>query len=134
MEDKKFVLVGEGPTKSKLEKKSPDNVDFKEFYDREKLPELYSAIDVFVTASTCDTLGLSTLEANACGTPVAAADLEPFNQTILEENGSRFEFSNIADMRGSVKDCLENNRDTRKAVKEYSIEKTLDRLEEIYEV
>jgi glycosyltransferase involved in cell wall biosynthesis len=134
MEDKKFVLVGEGPTKSKLEKKAPDNVDFKEFYDREKLPEFYSALDVFVTASTCDTLGLSTLEANACGTPVAAADVEPFNQTILEENGSRFEFRNIADMKASVKDCLEKNRDTRKAVKEYSIEKTLDRLEEIYEV
>jgi hypothetical protein len=37
-------------------------------------------------------------------------------------------------MKASVKDCLEKNRDTRKAVKEYSIEKTLDRLEEIYEV
>lgn len=132
MGDKKFVLVGEGPQRPKLEKRAPENVEFRDFLDREELPEFYTAMDVFVTASTCDTLGLSTLEANACGTPVAAADVEPFNRTIQDENGSRFEYGNIESMKASVENCLDNSRDTRGSVKKYSIEETVNQLEEIY--
>ena len=133
MPEKRFVLVGEGPERPKLEKKAPDNVVFRDFLERDKLPEFYSRIDVFVTASTCDTLGLSTLEANACGTPVAAADVKPFDRTIKEGNGSRFEYGDIGSMKASVQNCLEKDRDTREAVKKYSIEETLNQLEKIYE-
>lgn len=132
MPDTKFVLVGEGPQRSKWEKKASENVDFKDFLPREKLPEYYSSIDVFITASTCDTLGLSTLEANACGTPVAAADVPPFDRTIEEANGERFEFGDIESMKNAVRKCIEEERDTRSAVEHYSLEKTIDELEEIY--
>ncbi|MFW6321295.1 MAG: glycosyltransferase, partial [Halohasta sp.] len=63
----RFVLVGEGPVRRSLERHAPDNVTIRDFLPRERLPVFYSSLDVFVTASTCDTLGLSTLEANACG-------------------------------------------------------------------
>ncbi|MFO7793440.1 MAG: glycosyltransferase [Candidatus Nanohaloarchaea archaeon] len=133
MGDKKFVLVGEGPERPKLERLAPENVEFKDFMDRENLPASYSAMDVFITASTCDTLGLSTLEANSCGTPVAAADVEPFNRTIQNGNGSRFKYGDIESMKEAVEDCLNNSRNTREAVKKYSIEETVNQLEEIYE-
>lgn len=133
MEETRFVLVGEGPQRKKLENKSPENVEFRDFLDREKLPGFYSSIDVFLTASNCDTLGLSTLEANACGTPVAAPDLKPFNQTIKSENGSLFEFGSTESMRKSVEKCLRKDMDTRNAVEKYSIQKTIDRLEKLYE-
>ncbi len=133
MENCRFVLVGEGPSRSTWEKKAPENVEFRDFVDREELPKYYSSMDVFITASTCDTLGLSTLEANACGTPVAAADVEPFSRTIQYENGARFDYGDIDDMEEAVRDCLENKRDTRGAVKDFSLEKTIDELEDIYE-
>ncbi len=133
MEDCRFVLVGEGPSRSGWEKKAPKNVEFRDFVDREELPKYYSSMDVFITASTCDTLGLSTLEANACGTPVAAADIEPFSRTIQSGNGARFGYGDIDDMERAVRDCLENERDTREVVKDFSLEKTIDELEEIYE-
>lgn len=132
MPDTKFVLVGEGPQRNKWEKKAADNVEFKDFLPREDLPKYYSSIDVFITASTCDTLGLSTLEANACGTPVAAADVPPFDRTIEEENGERFEFGDVESMENAVRKCIEKERDTRSAVENYSLEKTIDELEEIY--
>lgn len=133
MDGCRFVLVGEGPSRSKWEKNAPGNVEFRDFVDREELPKYYSSMDVFITASTCDTLGLSTLEANACGTPVAAADVEPFSRTIQNENGARFSYSDLEDMERAVRDCLDNERDTREAVKDFSLEKTIDELEEIYE-
>ena len=132
MRDQKFVLVGEGPERKSLEKEAPENVEFRDFLDREELPEFYSSISVFITASTCDTLGLSTLEANACGTPVASADVNPFDRTIQEDNGARFEYGSIDEMESAVRSCIEEKRDTRDAVMKYSLNETINRLEEIY--
>lgn len=134
MPDARFVLVGEGPERCNWEKEAPENVEFRDFLEREELPVFYSSIDVFVSPSTCDTLGLSTLEANSCGTPVAAVDRPPFDRTIQEENGERFKYQDIEDMKRAVKDCLKKERDTRSAVEKYAIEHTIDQLEELYGV
>lgn len=127
------VIVGEGPKKPQIEKMAGENVKTMDFLDREILPEFYSGIDVLATASTGDTLGLSTLEANACGTPVVAADVEPFNRTIKSENGERFEFGDIGGMVQAVRKALSKSYRTRKAAEKHCIEKTIDMLESIYE-
>lgn len=130
--DYTFVIVGEGPCRTKLECHAPDNVDFADFLPREQLPVFYSSLDVFVTASTADTLGLSTLEANACGTPVAAADVPPFTDTITTGNGERFDRERLESMVAAVETCLTTDTDTRAAVEQYSIDNTLAQLEGIY--
>ncbi|WP_280537040.1 glycosyltransferase [Halopenitus sp. POP-27] len=130
----RFVLVGEGPERDALERTAPENVTFKDFLPREDLPTFYSSIDVFLTASTCDTLGLSTLEANACGTPVAAADVPPFDETIGKANGARFAYGDLEEMKRAVEDCLRHDRDTRSAVERFSVTETIDELERIYGV
>lgn len=127
-----LLIVGEGPRKEELSEKAPENVVFMDFLDREKLPEFYSGIDVFLTASTGDTLGLSPLEANACGTPVVAPDVYPFDETIKLENGRRFELGNSEDMAKKIEDCLEEDLDSRESVKKYSLEKTIEQLLNVY--
>jgi 1,2-diacylglycerol 3-alpha-glucosyltransferase len=87
---------------------------------------------VFVTASTADTLGLSTLEANACGTPVAATDTAPFNRTIGPENGERFAYGDLTAMADAIETCLSASYDTRAAVERYAVEYTLDQLLKLY--
>jgi len=134
MPETSFELVGEGPVRNALERDAPANVRFRDFLPREELPAFYSALDVFVTASTCDTLGLSTLEANACGTPVAAADVSPFDETIGEANGARFARGDLDDMERAVGDCLDGDRRTREAVEGFSVTRTIDELESIYGV
>jgi 1,2-diacylglycerol 3-alpha-glucosyltransferase len=131
--DATFVIVGEGPEKEKLEENAPENVVFKDFLDREDLPGYYSMLDIYVTASTGDTLGLSPLEANACGTPVVAPDVHPFNSTIGEQSGERFEYGELDDMEEKIRVCLRKNYTTRESVKQYSMSKTIDQLEEVYE-
>ena len=128
----RYVLVGEGPARPELERQAPDNVEFRDFLPREQLPTFYSSLDVFVTASTCDTLGLSTLEANACGTPVAAANVQPFRETIGPENGARFEYGDLDEMQAAIEDCLSTDRRTRAAVERFAIDRTIDDLEAIY--
>ncbi len=127
-----FLVVGEGPQRPRLEPRAPDNVTFRDFLPREQLPRFYSSLDAFVTASTADTLGLSTLEANACGTPVAATNVPPFTRTIGPENGVRFEFGDGEDMAAAIDRCLSESWSTRPAVKQYSVDRTITRLERIY--
>lgn len=127
-----ILIVGEGPEKQKLKDKAPENVSFMDFLDREKLPEFYSGIDIFATASTGDTLGLSTLEANACGTPVVAADVYPFNETIQNQNGTRFNLNEEGDLTKKIEEVIGKELSTREAVNKYSLNKTIDQLESLY--
>ncbi len=127
-----FVIVGEGPYRDSLERAAPDNVELRDFLPREELPTFYSSIDTFVTASTADTLGLSTLEANACGTPVAATDAPPFDRTIGPDNGERFAYGDLDSMVEAIETCLATDRETRAAVERYSVGYTMDHLEQLY--
>lgn len=127
-----YLIVGEGPQKEKLIKKAPDNVKFMDFLDREKLPEFYSGIDLFITASTGDTLGLSPLEANACGTPVVAPNVYPFNNTLNSQNGEKFSREKERDMISKINKTLKGDYNTREAVNRYSLSETIDQLEELY--
>ncbi len=125
-------IVGEGPQKEKIKRLSPQNVLMKDFLPRERLPEFYTGIDVFVTASTADTLGLSVLEANACGTPVVAPNVEPFTHTVADGNGLRYTKGDIRDLGGKVENALSGDFEPREAVMKFSLSKTIDQLEGIY--
>ena len=127
-----FLVVGEGPHRPDLVAGAPSNVTFRTFLSREELPRFYSAIDAFVTASTADTLGLATLEANACGTPVAAADVDPFTETIGPKNGARFKYGDLNEMATAVEQCLDESWQPREAVEQYSVERTIQELERLY--
>jgi glycosyltransferase involved in cell wall biosynthesis len=65
------VIVGDGPSRTSLEKKYPA-AQFVGAKTGEDLVRHYSASDVFVFPSKTDTFGLVVLEALACGVPVAA--------------------------------------------------------------
>lgn len=127
-----FVLVGEGPKRETLADNSPENIEFKDFLERPQLPKFYSSLDVFVTASTGDTLGLSTLEANACGTPVVSPDIHPFDRTIEEGNGLRYKKGDLDDFTEKVENALNSEWETRNEVKEYSLDRSMKKLLEIY--
>ncbi len=65
------TVVGDGPQRSELQAAYPE-VDFVGYKRGAELTAYYADADVFVFPSLTDTFGLVMLEANACGTPVAA--------------------------------------------------------------
>ncbi|HLP15268.1 MAG TPA: glycosyltransferase family 1 protein [Bacteroidota bacterium] len=69
----KFVLAGDGPARTELEKRMPDAV-FLGHLSSQHLAQAYASSDVLVFPSRTETFGNVTLEAMACGTvPICAA-------------------------------------------------------------
>jgi glycosyltransferase involved in cell wall biosynthesis len=65
------VVVGDGSARAALQRRHPE-VLWTGLKHGEDLARHYSAADVFVFPSRTDTFGVTMLEANACGVPVAA--------------------------------------------------------------
>lgn len=70
------VVLGAGPALARLQAQFPahqhPHIHWLPQTDHARLQPYYAAADVFVFPSRTDTFGLVMLEANACGTPVAA--------------------------------------------------------------
>lgn len=66
-----IVFAGNGPAENKLKEVLPQ-AHFLGWVDRQVLPGLYSAADLFVLPSKFDTFSMATLEALSCGLPVIA--------------------------------------------------------------
>mmetsp|Transcript_1090 Transcript_1090/g.2443 ORF Transcript_1090/g.2443 Transcript_1090/m.2443 type:complete len:433 (-) Transcript_1090:10-1308(-) len=78
-----LVLVGDGPSRSKLEsivetKRLP--VTFLGMLPNETLPPIYRSVDCFVTCSMSETFGITVLEAIACGCPVVMPRMDVFEE------------------------------------------------------
>ena len=74
-----LTIIGEGPAERDLKtlarkKNGRSRVHFLKAMPREHLQETYAKYDIFVTASTMETLGLTILEAMSSGLPVIGAD------------------------------------------------------------
>lgn len=71
----KFVICGDGPMKDELVSLSEslgiaDRIEFKSNLGKEELLNLYNEMTVFANPSMHEGLGLTALEAQACGAPV----------------------------------------------------------------
>ena len=95
--DVKLLLVGDGPERNRLEEEAIrlnvwDHVAFTGMVAPEEVSEYYQLGDVFVSASTSETQGLTYVEAAASGLPLICAD-DPCLDGVLRSgiNGAVFD-------------------------------------------
>ena len=93
----KLLIVGDGPDLEAYKKLSEkhkilDNVVFTGKVPWENIPKYYLMSDVFVTASTSETQGLTVIEAMSASLPVICINDESFTTTVVDNlNGLIFE-------------------------------------------
>ena len=93
-----FLIVGDGPAKEELEKYSEklgvsEKVIFTGMVDPSEVQDYYQLGDVFVSASTSETQGLTYIEAAANGLPLLCRKDPCLNEVIKQgENG--YEYTN----------------------------------------
>lgn len=91
----KLLIVGDGPDKEKYESKASEfgiakNVIFYGKAAWEEMPIFYHCANIFATASTTETQGLTVIEAMASGTTPLCIDDESFQGTVTDELNGRF--------------------------------------------
>jgi len=87
----KFVIVGDGPHKSKLEKlvqklELEPNIKFQGYVNEEKKNEIISTSNALVLPSLCEGFGLVILEAYSENIPVMTSDIRPMSDLVKHES------------------------------------------------
>jgi glycosyltransferase involved in cell wall biosynthesis len=138
--DATLVFGGDGPARDDLEARAAERgVDarFLGFLDRDELPAFYTALDAFLFPSPVETQGLVALEANACGTPVVAADEGALADTVVDGvTGHHFPAGDAAAMREATRRTLAAGASLREGCldrrEEMGVERSVDAIRDLY--
>ncbi len=132
-----LLLVGDGPEKPRLERLARESgiagrVVFAG--ERNDVPYMLSAMDLFVSPSEEETFGLAILEAAAAGLRVVAADCPALDE--LNLNGVRRVSADVANLRQALleeKALGRTPRYARKLPERYDIRSVAAAVDNLYE-
>lgn len=115
-DDYRIVLVGLND--AQLAELPDGIIGIKRTSSARELAEIYTAADVFVNTSREETMGLTTVEALACGTPAVVYDATAVPEVVTEESGIVIEPDDIDALLNAVKsislskeNCIERAED-----------------------
>ena len=113
-----FLIVGDGPAREALEKHAAalgiaDRVVFTGMVPPAQVQQYYQLGDVFVSASTSETQGLTYVEAAANGLPLLCRR-DPCLQGVLEEGKNGFSYTDLPEFLHAL-DRVRNDPDWRSA-------------------
>ncbi len=111
----RFLIVGDGDDKERLEKMAVElnvsgAVEFLGFVSQEEKVRILNRAWVVVSTSSKEGWGLTMTEANACGTPVVAANSAGLRDAVIHrETGLLYEYGNREQLSASIVEVLQNN-------------------------
>ncbi|NUN24924.1 MAG: glycosyltransferase family 4 protein, partial [Candidatus Jettenia caeni] len=121
------------------ERRYDDRVIFLGNIPSEELPYLYSACKLFVFPSTCESFGMTLVEAMACGAPILASQTEPMPE-ICADAAIYFDPMNTVAMADIISKTLKDQelisvltKKARERAKTFSWENTIIRTLKIFE-
>lgn len=102
-----IVLVGTG---NNVDKQLPDNIiSIHRTQNQVELAEIYSTADVFVNPTREETLGLTNIEALACGTPVVTFNTGGSPECVDESCGVVVEKNDMLALENTIREiCVES--------------------------
>lgn len=139
-----LLLVGDGPDRRRLEGLAADlglaapDVVFTGMVPAEEVAEWYQLGDLFVSASTSETQGLTYAEALAAGVPVLCR-ADPCLLGVVRDGENGWQYRDEADFRRKLEEFLARpegrealSRGARETGEEYSAQRFAERAEAIY--
>ena len=124
----RFLIVGDGPYKKKLEKKVVDMelskyVRFSGMIDPKVVYKYYNLGDIFVCASTSESQGLTYVEALSCSLPMVCKKDRCLDD-IIDEGKNGYQFTDSESFIASIDKILRDTK-LKNKMKKYSKEKSL---------
>ncbi len=103
MEDKKLVVIGDGPDMSKIKNKAKKNIEILGYQNNDILKSYLQKAKAFVFAAIED-FGILPVEAQACATPVIGFSKGGTKETVINnKTGILFDEQNIAGIIEAIK-------------------------------
>ncbi|MBQ8592387.1 MAG: glycosyltransferase family 4 protein [Lachnospiraceae bacterium] len=107
-----FLIVGDGPDKDNLEHMAGNlgigaHVIFAGMVEPSEVQEYYQLADVFVSASTSETQGLTYIEAAANGLPLLCRKDDCLTD-VIQEGVNGYEYTSVEEFLNKLKLILEN--------------------------
>lgn len=141
----KLLIVGDGPDfekyKNKIEKLGLEkNIILTGKVPYNNIPYYYNCADIFVTASTTETQGLTVIEAMSSGLPIVCINDESFKNTVIHGlNG--FLFKNKKDYKKYMDNLLNDDKLRKKisnqariSTNQYSSKYYAERVLDVYKL
>lgn len=131
-EDYQVVLVGLTP--DQLSAIPKNIIGIERTNSISELAGLYTAADVFVNAGKEETMGLTTVEAMACGTPVVASNMTAVPEVVDENGGLVFEEYSVKCMAEKIRLVVEGDYpNTRRNAEKYEKKQQYEKYIALYE-
>ena len=136
-----FFIVGEGPLRASLEVLARDlQVDVHFLGDRQDVPKILSAMDVFLFTSKWEPFGIVVLEAMAAGVPVVGFGGSGASEIMRHGGAVVIENRDIEKAAAAVHDILSDKANARKLGEggranvraHFEIRRSIEELENIY--
>ena len=139
-----LLIVGEGPDRSRLEGIAAElgltfpALIFTGLVQPAEIPAWYQLADLYVSASTSETQGLTYIEALASGMP-ALCRADPCLAGVIREGENGWQYRDEADFRRKLADFIAHpewregmSAAARRSVRPYSVEAFAESVEDIY--
>ena len=131
-DDYKIVLVG---LTEQQKKDLPSNIlKITRTNDIHELAEIYTAADVFLNPSREETMGLTTVEAMACGTPVVVSNCTAVPEVVNLECGTILESLSPENIKKGIKETLLKRKPCLFDVEKFEKRKRYTEYIDLYEV
>jgi glycosyltransferase involved in cell wall biosynthesis len=128
-EDYQIVLVG---TDAQVDKLLPENIiSIHRTQNQQELAQIYSAADLFVNPTREEVLGMTNIEANACGTPALTFQTGGSPECIDTSSGIVVEHENVSVMLDMIRYICETRPFPSDACRERAMR--FDKLERFNE-
>ncbi len=137
-----LVIVGDGPYRTELERLTKffdleNNIIFAGMVHPKYIPTYYQMANIFVSASTSETQGLTYIEALASGTPILCKRDECLDDVLIEGvNGYAFDDENEFFLKLNIFANYENiskmRLQSKNSVMQYSNTHFVNRINELY--
>ncbi|MCE2787283.1 MAG: glycosyltransferase [Bacteroidota bacterium] len=102
MPDKKLFIIGDGPDRNAVKKYCNDNIVHLGYQPKDRMVKYIQEAKAFVLAAEED-FGITTVEAEACGTPIIAYKKGGYLETVVDgKTGVFFEHQTAKEIKDAV--------------------------------
>lgn len=116
--DETYCIVLVGVTDEQKKRLPKSIISITRTTNIHQLVEIYSTADVFINPSYEETMGLVTVEAMACGTPVVVYDQTAVPEVVDQHSGKIVQAGNIKELYEGIVEVLAESKDTYNQTRE----------------